>query len=158
MDALKNKASLFEFSSFFIVNATCHFNTMKSFKIQYSDLPTLVIYNGNDNSYSKMNEPFSLETGEAFIEKVRSRSAPHEKLKREAVVVNRFNCTKENTHKDLKVKFDYGRKETEEDDFDTSEYKDDRSEEVDNSLNEEFAKRYYEVLREHEEKNKKSDL
>jgi hypothetical protein len=56
LNHLTLETPMYEFSKLYVVNATCHHNTMRSFKVQYSELPTLIYYSGSDENYYKFSK------------------------------------------------------------------------------------------------------
>lgn len=144
--------SMFEFGSHFVVNATCHFNTMKAFKVQYSDLPTMIYFNGDSNTYYKFSKEdnFNLKNLENFITKAKTSQLVSTHILKEDVIVNRHDCSKVKEHKDRSIKFDYGGREFEDTDEDV-----DADNEVDKEFNKEFHERYEKII---SEEKKKRDL
>lgn len=152
---IKNNLNLYDVGSIFAVNATCHYNTMKSFKVQYSQLPTLILYDSNSETMYKYPHYDEFETSKLidFVNKARNRQANSEQLKKTDIVVNRIKCFNVNTHKDKSKLFDYGGREFDEMDSDTSHSFEESNEEI--NLTTEFNERYNKILA---EEKKKTDL
>lgn len=153
LNHLTNEMPMFEFSQIVVVNATCHHNTMRSFKVQYSELPSLVYYSGSNENYYKFNkhDEFTYENVYSFVEKAKQGTLSSIPLARDQVNVNRYNCSKMMEHKDKSKKFDYGGREFEEEDSDNSNEIND----IDSKFITEFKERYNKIL---EEEKRKADL
>lgn len=152
---IKNNVNLFDLGSIFAVNATCHYNTMKSFKVQYSQLPALIIYDSNSETMYKYPHYEEFETSKLidFVNKARNKQGNSEQLKKVDIVVNRIKCFDVKEHKDKSKLFDYGGREFDEMDSDTSHSIEESNEEI--NLTVDFNERYNKILA---EERKKSDL
>lgn len=108
--------------SVFVVNATCHLAIMKSFQVQFSELPALIHYNGNNENMNKKskNTEFSVEEINKFLNNLNNISSVNNEipLEKKKIEVNRVKCEQIKEHRDLNFKFDYGGREFEEDDED----------------------------------------
>jgi hypothetical protein len=83
-----------QYSTFYLVNGTCHTELMSSFQINLKKLPSLIIYDSKFQMFTKMKGEFYLDrVGEFMTDAVESR-ALYRKLNRENVHFVNTDCRK----------------------------------------------------------------
>ena len=119
VDAANNSTSITSlqaYSSYFVVNATCHLEILKSFQVQLSELPTYIRYNGN---YEQMFKKENITPNELYglVDLSDNKISQKLTLSKKSIEVSRVNCNIL-THRDFNKKFDFGGKQFEENDTD----------------------------------------
>lgn len=150
---LNNQTNSYENFDIFIVNATCHIELMKSFKLQFIDLPSIIYYNGNKEVMAKRKFE-TVDDINDFLNTINNMN-DFIHLPKNKVNINRIDCYSITKQRDLSKIFDYGGRENEEIDNENIFNEDD----IGDNISSEFYKKY---LIEYEKFNsqlkKKNDL
>lgn len=127
-----------------VVNATCHLAILKSFKLQFSDLPTMLVYNGQQEQAYRMgkNTVFNLSNVVEFLESSNKKDMSHYQITKKEVEVNRVDCSKVTEIRNRDFKFDYGGYEFEEVDTDENTMSIEEDSHNPDNLNSNFNKQY----------------
>ena len=106
-------------SPVYVVNATCHDDLLNEFKLQWRDLPALVGYMGEYESFGKMTKEFEPVNISKFAKKLSDSAVSNTKpLKREDIRLARKECHLITEKKNMNKLFDYGKNLDDEDDKD----------------------------------------